>query len=87
MLTRPLSKRPAAGYQRAFLDAYKPNITFYLSEMDRRIFFLCAQEIPLEDRARFIEFVEEQLRALHIGNIAIYKIEEAQFELWHSSWH
>ena len=29
-VTRPLARRPPAGYERAFLDDYRPNRTFYL---------------------------------------------------------
>jgi Fic family protein len=31
LVLRPLSKRPQVTYQRAFLDAYQPNETYYLS--------------------------------------------------------
>lgn len=32
LLRRPLSQRPRVDYQRGFLDAYQPNVTFYLPE-------------------------------------------------------
>ncbi len=31
----PLGARKPVGYSRAFLDAYRPNVTFYLTEQDR----------------------------------------------------
>ena len=33
---RPLSARTPAGYQRKFLDSYRPNVTFYLSRKERQ---------------------------------------------------
>lgn len=32
LLRRPLSQRPRVGYRREFLDAYRPNVDFYLPE-------------------------------------------------------
>lgn len=29
-ISKPLNQRPLRGYQRSFLDAYRPNVTFYL---------------------------------------------------------
>jgi Fic family protein len=34
-LAQPVSARAAVGYNRQFLDAYQPNVTFYLSTEDR----------------------------------------------------
>lgn len=36
-LSQPVTERKVSGYNRAFLDAYKPNSTFYLSEKERQI--------------------------------------------------
>jgi len=38
-LHRPASARPAVGYQRSFLDSYRPNETHYLPEPVRRKLF------------------------------------------------
>ena len=35
-LERPIAGRKPVGYQRAFLDAYRPNVTWYLPELLRR---------------------------------------------------
>ena len=35
-LRRPVSERDPVGYERAFLEAYQPNQTFYLTETARR---------------------------------------------------
>ena len=42
--------------------------------------------ILLEDRNRFIETVEVELRGLHEGNIARYRLRPSEFETWRSSW-
>lgn len=36
LVSRPLHQRTPCSYERAFLDAYRPNTTFYLREGDRR---------------------------------------------------
>ncbi|MDO8769022.1 MAG: hypothetical protein Q7K57_10015 [Burkholderiaceae bacterium] len=35
-IDQPLAARKPVGYQRDFLDAYQPNVTWYLSESLRR---------------------------------------------------
>ena len=45
------------------------------------------KNIPLQDRVRFVEIVETELLALHIGNIAIYKLKEKEFQLWQAFWN
>jgi Fic family protein len=35
LVTRPLHQRTPCSYERSFLDAYRPNSTFYLREQDR----------------------------------------------------
>lgn len=46
-----------------------------------------AQTIPVEDQARFIEIVETELRSLHEGNIARFRLRPSEFETWHALWH
>jgi hypothetical protein len=40
--------------------------------------------IPLEDQARFIEIIEAEIKGLHEGNIARYKIRPSEYEAWRS---
>jgi hypothetical protein len=42
--------------------------------------------IPLDDRNRFIETVEVELRGLHEGNIARYQLRQSEFEMWRATW-
>jgi hypothetical protein len=42
--------------------------------------------VPESDRGRFIEIVEIELRALHGGNIARYKLRSAEYEEWQHVW-
>lgn len=44
------------------------------------------EKIPADDKARFIEVVETELRCLHEGNIARYKLRPSQFEAWRENW-
>jgi len=43
-------------------------------------------EVPEEDRAKFIEIVENELMSLHIGSIARYKLLPNTFEQWQHNW-
>jgi Fic family protein/DNA-binding transcriptional ArsR family regulator len=42
--------------------------------------------IQAEDRAEFTENVEEELRSLHIGNIARFRLRPANLEEWQAGW-
>lgn len=44
------------------------------------------ENIPREHRAEFQEKAEEELLALHEGNIARYRIRPSQFATWQQSW-
>ena len=44
-----------------------------------------ASEIPEADRAKFIEIVKVELRSLHEGNIARYRLRPAEFISWQSN--
>ncbi len=44
------------------------------------------ENIPVEERARFIEIVETELSSLHEGNIARYRLRPSEFEVWNKSW-
>lgn len=46
-----------------------------------------AQEnVPQEDRARFIEIVETELMSLHEGNIARYRVRPSEYHAWRANW-
>ena len=43
---------------------------------------LAADELPVADRDRFLTMVEEELRGLHEGNIARYRLRPGEFQKW-----
>lgn len=43
---------------------------------------LAANELPVADRDRFLTMVEEELRGLHEGNIARYRLRPGEFRRW-----
>lgn len=45
-----------------------------------------SQIIPTEDQLRFIETVEIELRGLHEGNIARYKLRPSEYMAWNAIW-
>ncbi len=45
-----------------------------------------ASSIPPADRDRFIQLVEEELRALRESNIARYRIRPSEFRRWRDGW-
>lgn len=45
-----------------------------------------ASQLPQEDQAKFIEYVETELMALHEGNFARYWIRPAEFKQWKEIW-
>ena len=42
--------------------------------------------IPEDERPRFVEMVETELRSLHEGNIARFRLRPSQFEEWQEGW-
>lgn len=44
------------------------------------------QDLPPNDQKKFIETVEQELRALHEGNIARYKLSPAEYLAWYAIW-
>jgi hypothetical protein len=44
------------------------------------------ENIPEEERARFIEVVETELSSLHEGNIARYRLRPSEFTAWNRNW-
>jgi len=47
---------------------------------------LAAEQVPVEDRARFIEVVETETMSLHEGNIARYRLRPAEYQAWRQGW-
>ncbi len=43
-------------------------------------------EVPQEERARFIEVVETEVMSLHEGNIVRYRLRPSQYQLWKKTW-
>jgi hypothetical protein len=48
---------------------------------------VAAEQVPVEDSARFIEFVETEIMSLHEGNIARYRLRPAEHRAWQKGWH
>lgn len=44
------------------------------------------RDLPVDDQKKFIETVESELRALHEGNIARYKLSSSEYFVWHAIW-
>jgi len=45
-----------------------------------------ADEVPTDDRNRFIEVIETELGSLHEGNIARYRLRPTEFITWSQTW-
>ena len=61
-----------------WLQLYK--VRMNMREAIRWIAREAGENIPEEDRARFIEVVETELSSLHEGNIARYRLRPSEFE-------
>jgi Fic family protein len=47
----------------------------------------CADEqLPKQDRARFVEVTETQLMSLHEGSIARYRLRPSEYQAWQEIW-
>ena len=44
------------------------------------------EEASPADRARFVEVAETELMSLHEGNIARYRLRQAEFQAWRQGW-
>jgi len=51
-----------------------------------RILTETEKEIPEASRAKFVEVVELELRSLHEGNIARYRLRPSEFGAWQAVW-
>lgn len=45
-----------------------------------------SEDVPQEDRARFIEVAETAVMNLHEGNIARYRLRPSQYQKWKETW-
>ncbi|MEA3642124.1 MAG: Fic family protein [Lamprobacter sp.] len=45
-----------------------------------------AEQLPLEDQARFVEVVETEMMSLHEGNIARYRLRPSEYQAWRQGW-
>jgi hypothetical protein len=45
-----------------------------------------AAELPPADQARFVEVVETEIMSLHEGNIARYRLRQAEYHAWRQGW-
>jgi hypothetical protein len=87
----PEARKPV-GYDRNFLDRYRPNVSFYLTEQDRARLTavghpqIAEKEITPDDRQPFTEIVEAELASLHEGNFARYRIRPSEFAAWRQIW-
>ena len=46
-----------------------------------------AENLPADDRAKFMEVAEDEILALHEGNFARYKIRPSEFDTWLKIWN
>jgi Fic/DOC family len=72
------------GYREEIFAAVSETVTEAedVDDANRRIVAYSAQNIPLEERAKFVEVVETELLNLHEGNIARYRLRPSQFAEW-----
>ncbi len=47
---------------------------------------IAIKSVPSEDQSKFIETVEIELRGLHEGNIARYRLHPSEYESWSKVW-
>ena len=88
--------RQSLGDPDPFRLKYRTNVGVFVAEvvrgrMDKReatewIAKKAAAEMPVEDKARFIEVVETELTGLHEGNIARYRLKLSEFKDWNRGW-
>lgn len=53
----------------------------------KSIKMIAISSVPPENQSRFIETVEIELRSLHEGNIARYRLRPSEYELWQKVWY
>lgn len=45
-----------------------------------------ARHIPDDDQERFVRIAQDELKGLHEGNFARYRIRPSEFDAWHEKW-
>lgn len=88
--------RQALGEPDPFRVRYRTSIAVTVAEvvrglMDRgtaaaAIKQRALEDIPAEDKAKFIEVVETEIMSLHEGNIARYRLRPSEYEAWRKMW-
>ncbi len=88
--------RQSLGEPDPFRIRYRSQITATVSEVVRArmskvqaIAFVrscAAEQVPHEDKERFVEITETQLMSLHEGNIARYRLRPSEFQAWQAGW-
>jgi len=88
--------RQSLGEPDLFRVRYRPQITDAVSAVVRSrmnkvkaiafVRSIAAEQVPLEDKERFIEMTETQLMSLHEGNIARYRLRPSEFQAWQAGW-
>ena len=88
--------RQSLGEPDPFVLRYRALVTDAVSEivgsgMDKKVAtaFIrrrASENVPQEDRARFIEVVETAVMNLHEGNIARYRLRLSQYQKWKETW-
>lgn len=53
----------------------------------KSIRMIAISSVPPDDQSRFIETVEIELRSLHEGNIARYRLRPSEYEFWQKVWY
>ena len=93
---RYMAVRQSLGEPDPFRLRYRALVTEMVSEvvnrrMDKKtasafIKHRANEDIPQEDRMRFIEVIETSLMSLHEGNIARYRLRPYQYQKWKKNW-
>lgn len=48
---------------------------------------IASLSLPVEDQQQFLNTIEKELRALHEGNFARYRLRASEYDVWHKQWH
>ena len=93
---RYMAVRQSLGEPDPFRLRYRALVTEMVSEvvnrnMDKKtaaafVKHRANEDIPQEDRMRFIEVIETSLMSLHEGNIARYRLRPYQYQKWKKNW-
>ncbi|MCB1113331.1 MAG: Fic family protein [Chlamydiia bacterium] len=75
-------------YRKIIFDAIGEVVRKRMNKRQAVLFIrsLSNETVPNEDQSRFIETVEKELRGLHEGNIARYKLTISEYNSWLQGW-